>query len=312
MEKTISWESRVGLLTNPLVLKQTALTVIGAGLIMAFLLSFIMAVTGEFSSILPLLGASVLVAAGLGLLAAFIMLVFMGNRVRVRFTVSKDGILWQTVDKRVLGTNRLAVIAGVLGGSMQTAGAGALATSREKEFVAWNEIATMETNPKHLQIVLRNSWRPVMMVVCLPENFQMVVDYATQRIHPATAEDGAPRKAVVKPIGRALLRSLAVSLTSAPVFMLNSSWIELDPFFPLLMFCFALATVWLIPFFGWVVLGAGAIVAAQVLSGGIFWFSVLDGGEQAVYVLAWAGLVWLAWFSIGALRGRFPPPLLEK
>lgn len=312
MEKTITWETRIGLLTNPLVLKQTILTVVGAGLVMAFLLSFILATTGEFSGILPMLGVSLLAVAVLGLLVAFIMLVFLGNRVRVRFTVNEDGVLWETVDKRVRGANRLAVVAGVLGRSAQTAGAGAVAKSREKEFVAWDEVAAVETDPKRLQIVLRNSWRPVMMAVCLPENFQTVADYAAQRIRPETAKAAAPRKAASKPLGRALLRSLAVSLASAPVFMLNDSWLDLDLFFPILMFCFALAAVWLIPLFGWVVLGAGAIVAFQVLIGGLSWFRYLDGGERVVWIFACAGLGWLAWFSIGALRGRFLPPLLEK
>ncbi len=310
-QKTISWESRIGLLTNPVVLRQTALTVIGAGLLMAFLLSFILAATGEFDGILPMLRVSLIVTLALGLFIALIMVVFFGNRIRVRFTVNDQGMLWETVDKRIRGANRLAIIAGAFGRSAQTAGAGAIAASREKEFVSWDEIAAVDSNPKHLQIVIRNSWRPVMLVVCNPDNFQTVTNYIAERIRPATAESSAPRKNIAKPVSRALLRSLAVTAASAPLFALSEP-LDLDIFLPLLLYCFALATVWLLPLFGWVVICCAVILVIQFTLSGIDEFVYLYTYEQVLLILAYGGLIFLTWYSRGALRGKFMPPLLES
>jgi len=310
-QPTISWETSIGLLTNPVVLKQTALTVAIAGLLMAFLLSFIMAATGEYHDILPMLRVSLIVTLVLGLLIVLLMLVFLGNRMRVRFTVNDQGMLWETIDKRVLTANRMAIFAGALGRSAQTVGAGAIAASREKEFVSWDEIAAVETNPKRLQIVLRNSWRPVMLAVCKPENYQAVTDYIAKRVRHGTMDLKAPRKILAKPVIRALLRSVAVTAASIPLFAITEPLYR-DIFLPLVLYCFALAMVWLIPLFGWVVIFCAVILAIQFTLSGINEFVHLYTYEQVLFILAYVGLIFLTWFSRGALRGRFLPPLLES
>ena len=72
-----------------------------------------------------------------------------------------------------------------------------------------------------------------------------------------------------------------------------------------------MATVWLIPLFGWVVIGGAAILAIQLAVIGIEEFPYLWSEEQAFFLLAYVGLAVLVWFSWRSVRGKVIPPLLE-
>ena len=304
----ICWETSISLLKNPLVIKQTALVVVSAGLFMALLLSFILALTGEFSGIPTMLLISFLAAAGLGAFMVLIMLVFFGGRFWVRFTVDEQGTLWESVDRRAKAANRLGMLAAVLGRSPQAAAASGLAAAREKEFVSWKEVSAMEQNRRQLMITLRNSWRPVMMLVCLPENYDRVLEYVAHRIVPKPAAPGAR----AKPLGKAILRTALVALAVAPLFTLSSYPLELDILLPLIMFMFALATVWLVPLFGWVVIGCAAVLAVLVTVAGVSEFAYLYRTEQVAFLLSYVGLAYLLWFSWGSVRGKIRSLLMEE
>lgn len=310
----ITWEEDISLLGNPLIIKQSFFVAGGAGLIMAFLMSFLLATGGEYEEIPSMLFISAVAAAGLWVFMALIMAVFFGNRIRIRFTLDGKGAQWETVDKRALAANRLAMVAGMLGRNPGVAGAGAVAASREIEFVSWTEVKSVAHDPRRHMIVLRGSWRPLMMLICRPENFGRVKGFLEQRIkiEPETAARPGKGKGLGKPLAKALLRTVAVTLASTPVFILGRYPVELDVLVPLIMFCFALATVWLIPLFGWVVLGATAFLAVRIAWVGWSEVSMMYRWEQAGFFLAYVGLLWLAWFSWGAVRGRILPPLLEE
>jgi hypothetical protein len=307
-KERICWETSISLLKNPLVIKQTALVVVSAGLFMALLLSFILALTGEFSGIPTMLLISFLAAAGLGAFMVLIMLVFFGGRFWVRFTVDEQGTLWESVDRRAKAANRLGMLAAVLGRSPQAAAASGLAAAREKEFVSWKEVSAMEQNRRQLMITLRNSWRPVMMLVCLPENYDRVLEYVAHRIVPKPAAPGAR----AKPLGKAILRTALVALAVAPLFTLSSYPLELDILLPLIMFMFALATVWLVPLFGWVVIGCAVVLAVLVTVAGVSEFAYLYRAEQVAFLLSYVGLAYLLWFSWGSVRGKIRSLLMEE
>lgn len=288
------------------MLKQLALVVFGSGLFMAFLLSFIFAATGEFRGIPVMLLMTLFVTIGFALLLCVITLLFFGNKMRVRLTVNNKGALWETMDKRANAVNRLAIVAGILGRSPQTAGAGVLAASREKEFVDWHQFSDVEYNNRRLMITLRNSWRPLLLV-CLPENYERVAAFVDCKVVPALPNS----KPGLKPLGKALLRTLLATLAVTPLFTLSSYPFELDIFLVLTMYLFTLATVWLIPLFGWVVIGCAAILAVQITWIALFEVTYLYGLEQLALFLAYAGLSYLIWFSWGFLRGKIRPALFE-
>ncbi len=304
----LTWETDITLLSNPLFVKQLALVAVGAGLLMAFLMIFIFAATGEFDAIPMMVLISFLSIIGLGVLLFLVTLVFFGNRTTVRFKVDEKGAYWETIDKRAKTLNRLTILVSILGRSPQAAGAGALATAREKEFVSWSQLALVEDSRRHLMITLRNSWRPVMMLICLPGNYDTVLQYVNSRVEtkPATKAKGP------KPFVKGLKRTIFVCLAAAPLFYLSSPYVlDYDIFMTLFMFFFALATVWLVPFFGWVVIASGIIVAIQLFFEGFEYFSLLYAHEQLILLLAFPGLAYLFWFSWSSIKGKILPPLIE-
>jgi len=181
--QSLIWEKDISIITNPLIFKQLALVSIGAGLFMAVLLTVILAVSGDYTGIPPMLLVSLITSFGLFLLLLLVSLLYFRNRIRVKFTVNHKGALWETIDKRAVTGIRLSVLSGILGGSLQAAGAGILAAAREKEFISWNEANSIAYDSSNHMIIIRNNWRPIMMLVCLPENYKQVAELI-RSVHP--------------------------------------------------------------------------------------------------------------------------------
>jgi hypothetical protein len=70
----------------------------------------------------------------------------------------------------------------------------------------------------------RNSWRSVMMLVCLPENYDHVAEYAERRIMPRPTNS----RSRAKSLGEAVLRATSAALAVSPMFTLSSYPLELD------------------------------------------------------------------------------------
>jgi hypothetical protein len=307
-----TWETGISLLGNPLIRKQLGIVVLASGGFMAFLLSFIVAATGDFYQMPMMFKISFWTTAGLAALMAFVVLVFFGNRMRVRFTVDEAGALWETIDKRAITGNRLALLGAALARSPTAGGAATLAAARQREFVRWSDVALAEYDQRRSMITLRNSWRPIMLLVCTPENYDQIAAAVHSRIVPKSGGETpsavGPRR---HPVLRGLGRTVLVTLAAAPLFILPGFLYSLDLFLPLLTYLFALATVWLIPLFGWVVIVGAAILAVQLAVIGVEEFPYLWSEEQVVFLLAYVGLAVLVWFSWRSLRGKVVPPLLE-
>ncbi len=308
----VTWETAISLLGNPLIRKQLAIVVLGSGSFMAFLLSFIVAATGDFYQIPMMFKVSFWTTAGLAALMAFVVLVFFGNSMRVRFTVDETGALWETVDKRAITGNRLAILGAALARSPTAGGAATLAAARQREFVRWSDVVAAEYDQRRRMIILRNSWRPIMLIVCTSENYDRIAADVHSRVVPKSSGEtpsaAGPRH---HPVLRGLGRTVLITLAAAPLFILPDFLYSFDFFLPLLTYLFALATVWLIPLFGWAVIGGAAILAIQLAVIGIEEFPYMWSEEQVVFLLAYVGLAVLVWFSWRSLRGKVVPPLLE-
>lgn len=315
------WETRVGLLTNPVVVKQLALVVVGATLLMAALLSFLLAVQGEWEGIPMMLLISLGGGAALSLLMLFVILVFFGNRILVRFGVSDEGVLVETVDARARMGSRAALILGALGDSMTAAGAGLAAASGERQFCRWQAVVEAVYHPRRHTISLRNHWRTVAFLACTPDNYEQVAAVVRRRVEETPVREGVTFGR--NPLPRLLGRSALVVLAALPVFLLPYPF-ELDLLVPLIMLCFALATVWLIHFFGWVVIGCALWIAAEIVLialrvqdsifasvGSYRNVEILNAGDWLALGLAAAGLTYLVAHSWRAARGRIPSALSD-
>lgn len=98
----------------------------------------------------------------------------LGNHQRARFIVSERGVEYRA-EKRERAISRLAVIVGLLARNPTTAGAGALAMTRERYFVPWEGIHRVVVHRRQRVISLHNSWRTVLRLHCSAELFDEVV-----------------------------------------------------------------------------------------------------------------------------------------
>jgi hypothetical protein len=322
-QPAFTWEADYPLLTNPMVLKQFYMLVLFSGLFMFLLLAFIMIVTGELSAV-PSMFLLTLIGVGvLALLMLLVMLLYFGNRIRVRFTLDQEGAVIENIDIRAKIVNRAAAIFGTLGLKPGTAGAGVLAVAREIEQTPWTFLTKADYSPRHRTITLRNSWRPVQILICNPGNYKPVAAYVAKQI----AEKGSASAAgepVKSPLPRLFLRTLIVIMAMIPVFTLPYPF-ELDLFIPLLLMLLALATVWLAPLLGWVVIVLSSILVLQVILKGFVTmdsifnpgvtyrhFELVDGVEWLQIILAFAGLAYLIIMSWRYVRGKDYAAIVKK
>ncbi len=317
-EPRITWEADLPLFSRRMLSQWSLMIVVTAG-IMAGLLAVIFAAQGEWASLLPMAGMVGAACLGLWLLGLGIMAVLFRGRYRVRYTVSGRGITCEQLERVSRVSNRLAIVAGAAAGRANLAGAGLIAASRELEEIRWRGAFRAVFDPAHARIILRNAWRTLMWVQCTPGNYSLVaaaVDMQMQ--HQRTAE-----RAGRSPLASYLWRTLLAVVASLPLFPLADEF-GTSLFVPIVVLCFALATVWMINLFGWVVLAgllvqAAWLVARLLESRSSIWrqggsyraYEVLDSGDVTLLFLSACGCAALMWLSIRALRGRWLAALIQ-
>jgi hypothetical protein len=306
----LEWETDVHLVTHPLMLANFAKLFAITAFIMGALLSFILAVTGGARSIVPMLELTGAVTGGLAVLSGLVCLVIFRNRMHMRFSLDAEAAEAEVIDTRAKTANKIAVAAGVLTGRPGLAGAGMIAQSSSHQKAAWTAIAKARYSPAWRTVSLSNGWRTVLILFCTRENYDAVA--ASVREALAARKTKARPK---NPLPRLLLRTALVILACVPLFGLPD--LDEQAVLPaILILCFALASVWLIPLLAWVVLAGIAWMAALELlagsemrtsmfgSGDFRAYEVFSGDDWALIVLAALGAAYLAWLSVGLLRGR--------
>jgi hypothetical protein len=313
----LTWELDVPLLTNRIIVGGVLRAFGLAGLIMGSLLSLLLVVQGEFDALGPIWLLTLGICAALAAVGLVAMLVIFRNRMRFRFTVTDDDVTVEQIDTTARAVNRLAVVAGAFAGSPSAAGSGLIAASQETQRVDFSGAFTVRLLPRARVIVFANGWRRLLYIYCTPENYELVA----ARVTEAMRAHGTAGRARRSPLPRYLgYTALAIAAT-LPSFMTVEAF-DVSLLVPLLILCFALATLWLIGAFGWVVLGVGIFelvaIAMHGLSTADSFFepgvtyarwTVFSGDDWAIIVLTALGLAVLAWLSIRAITGSLPSML---
>ncbi len=323
-DKIIEWDAKFSLLGNVNIvkawLKAIAITYL---LIMAIMIP-IFAGTGEWQTIPILAGIFIIVCSGILLLGFFIMLVVMQNHSQAHFKLSDDGVIYQSTDKTSKTLSRIAVLAGGFFGSAQTAGAGLLSISNETIQLPWQAISKADYDEKNLTIRLCNAYRELLHLYCTPENFAQVkqtVQDKLQHHKPEKSEKSEQFK--INTFHKGVGLTFAVLLANLPLFALNDQ-LDLPVFSSLLIMLFSLATIWLIPFFAWVVLvleafSIGWIVIQLFESSSLqlvntytfIGYELMSLDDWVLLSFAILGMTFLGWLSVKALKGKFIPILLQ-
>jgi hypothetical protein len=176
--------------------------------------------------------------------------------------------------------------------------------------MSWSALRRASFSPRWRAIKLANGWRTVMVLYCLPENYEDVAG----RVQQALASNPPSRERRSLLAGY-LLRTALVVAASSPLFNLPTP-VHVEAFVPFLIMCCALASVWLTPILAWVVLGGLAWLAFEVswvamsphrsiiTDDTLPLFRLMSDGDWIGATLAFVGAAYLVWLSFALLRGR--------
>jgi hypothetical protein len=325
-----TWDTGFALLTNRFVVYDGAKLVAWTFGIIAVLFTLISLVQGEPEILPPLLGMFALAVAGLALLGVLIVLIIFRNRFQTRNTITVDGVRVQSISRAARLFNRVAVVAGAVGGSASTAGAGVLAMSGEDVGITWIDLYRVNRHDDQRVLSLMNSWRVVLRLYCTKENYATVMALVTDgaargaRLRQAEAQTAGP-----SPYPR--MRRMSAFVLLAGLLLVPTPF-EISPTPVAIAMIATLVAIWLPaigPVAGLVGLGAVVWVLIGLLAHGSEvrqlipesalqgmaapeWgkysaWSTLDRGEWARFCVTAVGLAGLGLTALHAVAGRLRP-----
>jgi hypothetical protein len=314
----LDWRVDVPILTSPLLLKRYAMAILLAFFLMGGLLTFLALVSGNvrgIGSMWMLTGIALAVVIVAGFIGTAI---FLRNRMAMRFIVDARGVEQLVVDRKAKAAAGAAVVVGAIAGSPGAAGAGLIAQAQSRQSAAWSALASVIYHPRQHAVSLRNSWRTVMIVFCTPANYAEVA----ARIEHEIAVCAGGGKVRRNPLPGLLLRSLISIVACLPFFVLPWPF-GLDLFVPIFTLCFALASVWLIPYFAVATIGGlgwmwvdiamrASAVRRSSLDGSVYrMLDRMDAGEWGPLAITAAATVVLLVVAVGLMRGRYGTALAD-
>ncbi len=316
----LTWEIEIPLVTNGRLVRTVAVVAALAALVPFVFLAVVFGSQGDWRAVATM--AKIFGLVGLGLLAAMllVMALVFRNRIRVRYTVSQRGITQETVDRTATVGSRLAVLAGAVGRSPATAGSGLLAMSRESESIEWDGAFRLAADPRGHVLSFRNAWRTLLDVYCTPGNYD---DVAATVSDYMAAHGTATRVTKGWPLRPYVAHSALILAATFAILAICQEY-DLDLLAPIVTVAFALATLWLVPLFGyvvfvgiaWLLFSLARVLLSErtsVFGGGQTYrfYEVLSSADWAallVFLLALGYLTWLAWRSV---RGRLVSLLMR-
>ncbi len=292
------WEVKIPVFRNPLLWRQLLIvSILSSGFVLVLLVGL-----NLFEYHWEEIPNSFLVWAVLagGMFAAFaIILMFLSRGITTRYTVFENGVVQETLTSYGKIAAKASFLALLFGGAKgaTAAGAGMLARSREMISAVWKDIYLVELYPSRKEIRLKNQWRTVMQIICLPENYQQVADtaLASVSVEPMESEDSVFSKFV---------STFLVVLLG--IFLFPRLPIHVPGAFVILMIFFAFPAIWSTTLFRKV----SAVIVLLALISGIFlavWFGEVDfsrNGTAYAFAIQLMSFVSFAFVAIGAFFRR--------
>jgi hypothetical protein len=276
------------------------------------LFGFIFVVTGEFDVLLSMLTIMTMITVGLWVFMLLVMIIFLGNRMSLHFTINKGGVTCDNTSKHSKVANRLLIVMGILARKPGAVGTGVIALSQESQTFEWERVYAVKYNEKRKVITLRNRWRSLIMIFCLPENYSAVVETINEKFHRQPENQQLNKN----PLSSLFLRTALTILSCVPLFRLDYPF-KVDLFIPIFILCFSMATIWLIPLFGYIVIGAVLYLTIVIISQGLQvhssqfsflgnyrGFEIINGDEWVFMALMFLGIIYLIWSSWRAIKGK--------
>jgi hypothetical protein len=308
----LHWEMAVPLVTHPLMLAGILKAFTLAAVMMSLLLSFLMAVTGGTDTIPMMIALSFGTAGALLVVGLAASAIIYGNRMHMRFSLDQHAARAEVTDTRAKAVSIAAIALGALAGKPGAVGTGLITLSDRDRRAAWRGVVSVKYHPRFKAVSLSNAWRTVMILFCTDDNYEAVAAYVGAAVtqHPVAAA------ARTNPLPKLLLHTGLIILACVPLFSFDHP-LKIDIFVPLLVLCFALAMLWLIPLMAYVVwAGLGylaVVIGLQLMAertssfrslGNYRAYDVLSGDDITMLVAAALGAAYLIWLSRGLMSGR--------
>jgi hypothetical protein len=308
----ISWDISIPLINNPFIFRASIQLCLITWMVAMFLFGFLFIATGEFDVLLPMLTIMTMIIAGLWASMLLVMIIFFGNHMPMHFIINKSGVTCDITSKRSKAANRLLIVLGILARKPGAVGTGAIALSQESQMFEWERVYTVKYDEKRKVITLRNRWRSLIMIFCLPENYSDAAETVKEKIRPRPENQGLNKN----PLYSLFIRTALSTLSCVPLFRLDYPF-NVDPFIPIFILCFSMATIWLIPLFGYVVIGATLYLAIVIIFqgfqvhssqydflGNYRGFELINGDEWIFMALILLAIIYLIWSSWRAVKGK--------
>jgi hypothetical protein len=191
--EVISWEQYIPL-TDRFMVYDLLKVFIASVAIMQLLLLVMSFFIGEDPVLLPLEVYLILFAI-FASLYLFVALAVFRNKFWASFALAPEGAMYQ-MGLRERKINRLVLGLSLLFGRPGPTGASLLALSQESGMVEWKDVHNVKIYPKERVVALSNSWRTVLRLYCLAENF----DQAADRAQKYASEGALWRKRHYRPV----------------------------------------------------------------------------------------------------------------
>lgn len=318
-----SWEIEVPLLSRE-ILRGYAMAVGLAILLAAAFVGVGLVANGAVDAIpglaamLALVALVALAVFGAGFVVAWVL--FRGA-IRMRYVVDGEGVSATVVERGARAANRAAVALGFIAGRPGAAGAGLIAIGQETVELRWDGAFRASFDAAAGTITFRNAWRPLLVVHAGAADFEPVARLVREGM--AKAGTAVRAAAAPSPLVGVLRRTAVAVLGSVALFPLVDAF-DVDGFLPFLVLAFAVAMVWLVSLFAWVVMGGLVVIGGSVglalaatsrsiLQPGVTYrgWELLSDDDVAALVLAVVGAGLLLWLAVRALRGE-APSMLER
>lgn len=316
IDQRYQWELSVPLLNNRFIVLASMQVSFITALLIGLFLSFIFLITGELEAIVPNLIISFFIFIGLWLSMLLAMLIIFLNKMQVEFIMNDKKLICKITSKTAKIVNRLAIVLGILTGKIFSLSSGLIAKSQENTEIAWQQVAKVQYYPQQKAIVLRNSWRKIMVIYCLPENYEQIVEFLKQKTSALVQKD------VKNPLFAILIRTFLTCLACTPLFILEYPF-KSDVFIAILTLCFALATIWLVPFFAYVVMALVFYTIFMIFKQGFAMhkstysfmsdytgFGIMNIDDWLFLGLTFLGLFYLIVIAWKSLKGKYIPGLI--
>jgi len=246
------------------------------------------------------------------------MLVVLGNRMTLRFTVDNKGVLYEMIDKRGKKLTTLAILSGLFTRKPTETGSGLIAKSRETVFISYKNVAKIEPQDKEMTILLKNEWRTLLAIYCQKENYNEVKEFINE-----ISKDKMLNLEKVKNPTTKICSPVIINNSYVNSYFTLPYPFEISAFIPILILFFTLGGIWLIrPSFSvtiggsiytiiFVIVKLFSKTESVIFDRTYFWYELINGGDISALILLAISLLYFIGFSLYSLRGNFIS-MLEK